>query len=83
MPDYRRNRVPGRTLFLTLNLSDLQSDLLVTQIVSRGRFEAECAVRCSALRSALSASGRVVTRHLRGYFGGITHIRRSFSGEIQ
>ena len=32
MPDYRRNRVPGGTLFFTVNLLDRRSDLLVTQI---------------------------------------------------
>jgi putative transposase len=32
MPDYRRNRVPGGTFFLTVNLRDPRSDLLVTQI---------------------------------------------------
>jgi len=32
MPDYRRNRVPGGTFFLTVNLRDRRSDLLVTQI---------------------------------------------------
>ena len=32
MPDYRRNRVPGRSFFFTVNLLDRRSDLLVTQI---------------------------------------------------
>jgi putative transposase len=32
MPDYRRNRVRGRTFFFTVNLLDRRSDLLVTQI---------------------------------------------------
>ena len=32
MPDYRRNRVPGGTLFFTVNLRDRRSDLLVAQI---------------------------------------------------
>jgi putative transposase len=32
MLDYRRNRVPGGTLFFTVNLLDRRSDLLVMQI---------------------------------------------------
>jgi putative transposase len=32
MPDYRRSRLPGGTLFFTVNLLDRWSDLLVTQI---------------------------------------------------
>ena len=32
MPDYRRSRVPGGSVFLTVNLLDRRSDLLVTQI---------------------------------------------------
>ncbi len=32
MPDYRRNRVPGGTYFFTVNLLDLRSDLLVSEI---------------------------------------------------
>jgi REP element-mobilizing transposase RayT len=32
MPNYRRNRVPGRTYFFTVNLFDRRSDLLVAQI---------------------------------------------------
>jgi REP element-mobilizing transposase RayT len=32
MPGYRRNRVPDGTFFFTVNLRDLRSDLLVTQI---------------------------------------------------
>ncbi len=32
MPDYRRNRAPGGTLFFTVNLLDRRSDLLVTHI---------------------------------------------------
>jgi REP-associated tyrosine transposase len=31
MPDYRRNRVPGGTFFVTANLLDRRSGLLVTQ----------------------------------------------------
>jgi putative transposase len=30
MPEYRRNRVPGGTIFFTVNLRDRRSDLLVT-----------------------------------------------------
>ena len=44
MPDYRRNRVPGGTLFFPVNLLDRHSDLLVTQI--------------DALRNAVSAGAR-------------------------
>jgi hypothetical protein len=32
MPDYHRNRVPGRTFFLTFKLLDRSSDFLVTRI---------------------------------------------------
>jgi len=32
MPDYRRNWVPGRTFFFTVNLLDRRSHLLVSQI---------------------------------------------------
>ena len=32
MPEYRRNRVPGGTYFITVNLLDRRSDLLVTHI---------------------------------------------------
>jgi putative transposase len=32
MPDYRRNQAPGGTFFLTVNLLDRRSDLLVTKI---------------------------------------------------
>jgi putative transposase len=32
LPDYRCNRVPGGTFFVTVNLRDPRSDLLVTQI---------------------------------------------------
>jgi putative transposase len=32
MPDYRRNRVPGGTYFVTVTLCDRRSDLLVRQI---------------------------------------------------
>jgi hypothetical protein len=34
MPDYRRNRVPGGTYFLTTNLRDRRSDLLVVEIAA-------------------------------------------------
>jgi putative transposase len=34
MPDYRRNRVPGGTYFLTTNLRDRRSDLLVLEIAA-------------------------------------------------
>jgi putative transposase len=34
MPDYRRNRVPGATYFLTVNLRDRRSNLLVTEIAA-------------------------------------------------
>ena len=32
MPDYRRDRIPGATYFLTVNLLDRRSDLLVMHI---------------------------------------------------
>jgi putative transposase len=32
MPEYRRNRVPGGTIFFTVNLLDRRSDVLVTRI---------------------------------------------------
>jgi putative transposase len=32
MPDYRRNRVPGGTFFVTVNLLDRRSKLLVARI---------------------------------------------------
>jgi REP element-mobilizing transposase RayT len=32
VPDYRRNRVPGGTFFVTVNLLDRHSGLLVAQI---------------------------------------------------
>jgi hypothetical protein len=33
MPEYRRNRVPGGTFFLTVDLLNRRSDLLVTRII--------------------------------------------------
>jgi hypothetical protein len=32
MPDYRRNRIPGRTFFFTVNLLDRRSNLMVANI---------------------------------------------------
>src|ERR1700730_1385621 len=45
--DYRRNRVPGGTFFVTVNLLDRRSDLLVTQID----------ILRDAVRPALAAAG--------------------------
>jgi hypothetical protein len=56
MPDYHRNRVPGGTYFLTVNLRDRRSDLLVTQIdILRD------AVRRARLRAPLPYRRRVAT----------------------
>jgi putative transposase len=57
MPDYRRNRVPGRTFFFTVNLPDRRSDLLVSHIDAL-----RDAVRGGRTRAPFRVDAWVVTR---------------------